>query len=145
HHPEKLRIVKTLQRGNLRGTHGPIYRVDQNLGLQYGTRMKWTVTLKASVIDDLRWSGKKDARSLLQEATLRLEADPLAENRNLKTLRPNPVARRALRLFGNYRVLFNLDEDARGVTIVLVGEKRGDSLIVRGEEFTAHHESDPSQ
>ena len=107
--------------------------------------MKWTVTLKASVIDDLRWFGKKDARSLLREATLRLEADPLAENRDLKTLRSNRMARRELRLFGNYRVLFNPDEDAREVTIVLVGEKRGDSLIVRGEEFSAHYESDPSQ
>jgi mRNA-degrading endonuclease RelE of RelBE toxin-antitoxin system len=107
--------------------------------------MSWTVTLKGSVIDDLRWFGKKDARSLLQEATLRLESDPLAENRNRKTLRPNRVARRELRLFGNYRVLFNLDEDAREVTIVLISEKRGDSLIVRGEEFSAHHESDPSQ
>jgi mRNA-degrading endonuclease RelE of RelBE toxin-antitoxin system len=107
--------------------------------------MSWTVTLKESVIDDLRWFGKKSARSLLREATLRLESDPGAENRNLKTLRPNRDAQRELRLFGNYRVLFNLDEDAREVTVVLVGEKRGDSLLVRGEEFTAHHESDPSQ
>ncbi len=29
--------------------------------------------------------------------------------------------------------------------IVLVGEKRGELLIVRGEEYTAHHESDPRQ
>jgi hypothetical protein len=33
----------------------------------------------------------------------------------------------------------------RVVTIVLVGEKRGQSLIVQGEEFTAHHESDPAE
>ncbi len=85
------------------------------------------------------------AWSLLHEATLRLEADPLAENRNLKSLRPNRVAQRELRLFGKYRVLFNLNEVDREVTIVLVGEKRGDSLIVRGEEFTDHHESDPTE
>ena len=60
----------------------------------------------------------------------------------MKTLRPNRVAQRELRLFGRYRVLFNLNEEDCEVTIVLVGEKRGDSLIVRGEEFTDHHESD---
>jgi hypothetical protein len=74
-----------------------------------------------------------------------LRADPITENRNAKTLRPEPVAQRELRLFGKYRVLFNLDEEAREVTIVLVGEKRGDSLIVREEEFTTHHESDSAE
>jgi mRNA-degrading endonuclease RelE of RelBE toxin-antitoxin system len=107
--------------------------------------MSWKVSLKESVIEDLRWFGKKAARSLLHEATLRLAADPLAENRNLITLRPNKVAQRELRLFGKYRVLFNLDQEDREVTIVLVGEKRGDSLIVRGEEFTDHHESDSAE
>ena len=31
------------------------------------------------------------------------------------------------------------------VTIVLVGEKRGDVLIVQGRRFTEHHESDPAE
>ena len=61
--------------------------------------MSWTVTLKESVIDDLRWFGK-DARILLDEAEARLAADPLEESRSMKTLRPNPVAQRGLRLFG---------------------------------------------
>ena len=30
--------------------------------------MSWTVTLKESVLDDLRWFGKKDGRLLLREA-----------------------------------------------------------------------------
>ena len=74
--------------------------------------MQWTVTFKESVIDDLRWFGKKDGRLLLKEAEERLSAEPLAETANLKTLRPNPVAQREFRLFGKYRVLFNVDEDA---------------------------------
>jgi hypothetical protein len=76
---------------------------------------------------------------------LYLGANPLAETRNLKSLQPNPVAQRELRLFGKYRMLFNVDENARQVTIVLVGEKRGESLVVRGEEFRAHHESDSAE
>ncbi len=103
--------------------------------------MKWTVTLKESVIDDLRWFGRKTGRLLLKEAEQRLSADPLAETRHLKTLRPNPMARRELRLFGKYRVLFNVREDAQEVVVVLVGEKRADCLIVQGKEFTYHDES----
>jgi hypothetical protein len=41
--------------------------------------------------------------------------------------------------------MFNVDEEAREVVIVLVGEKQGDSLLVRGEEYTAHNESHPSE
>lgn len=63
----------------------------------------------------------------------------------MKALRPNPVAQRELRLFGKYRALLNVNEEAQEVTIVLVGEKRGNSLIVQEEEFTAHHESDSPQ
>lgn len=106
--------------------------------------MSWTVTLKESVIDDLRWFGKQDGRLLLNEAEQHLSSDPLLESRNMKTLRPNPVAERELRLFGRYRVLFNVDEEDEEVTIILVGEKRGNSLIVQGEEFTGH-ESDSAE
>ena len=107
--------------------------------------MSWTVTLKESVIGDLRWFGRKDGRILLDEAETRLSADPISETRGMRTLRPNPVAQRELRLFGKYRVLFNVDTEVEEVTMVLVGEKRGNSLFVRGQEFTAHHESHPSQ
>jgi mRNA-degrading endonuclease RelE of RelBE toxin-antitoxin system len=108
-------------------------------------RMPWTVELKQSVIDDLRWFGKRDGRRILNESLNRLEEDPLVESHQIKTLRANPMAGRELRLFGKYRVLFNVDELAQLVTIVLIGEKRGNSLIVQGEEFTEHHESDPAE
>ena len=106
--------------------------------------MSWTVDLKESVIDDLRWFGKKDGRTLLREAERHLVADPLLESRNIKTLRPNPVAERELRLFGKYRILFNVDEESEEVTVILAGEKRGNSLFVQGEEFTGH-ESDSAE
>lgn len=97
------------------------------------------------MLGDLRWFGRPDARLLLEAAVEILAGDPEAETRNLKTLRPNPVARRELRLFGKYRFLFNLDPPARSVTIVVVGEKRGEALIVQGKEFVDHHEGDPPQ
>jgi mRNA-degrading endonuclease RelE of RelBE toxin-antitoxin system len=107
--------------------------------------MAWTIALKKSVLEDLRWFGKKNGRMILNEAEQRLAAHPLVESANMKTLRPNPVAQRELRLSGNYRVLFNVDQGAETVTIVLVGEKRGNSLFVRGEEFTRHHEGSSTE
>ena len=98
----------------------------------------WTVVLKESVIEDLRALGDKEGRAVLEAATARLTSDPLAETRNLKTLRPNPGAQRELRLLGKYRVLFTVKRAERRVTIVLVGEKRGESLRVQGRRFTAH-------
>lgn len=106
--------------------------------------MRWTVALKKSVIADLRWFGRADGRLLLDAALDHLEADPLEVSRNMKTLRPNRVAQRELRLFGKYRILFNVEIQSRSVTIVLVGEKRGRSLIVQGKEYV-DHEGDPAE
>jgi hypothetical protein len=39
-------------------------------------------------------------------------------------------------------VLFNVDQEEEEVTIILVDEKRGSVLLVRGQESTAHQESD---
>jgi mRNA-degrading endonuclease RelE of RelBE toxin-antitoxin system len=107
--------------------------------------MAWSVELKESVLDDLRWLGMKNGRQLLKAALQRLEEDPLAETRHMETLRPKPVAGRELRLYGKYRVLFQVDEPAQSVMIVLVGEKRGEALLVQGKEFAEHHETDPSE
>jgi hypothetical protein len=52
-------------------------------------------------------------------------------------MRPSPVAEWELRI-GEYRVLYDVDEEDRAVTIQLVGQKRGNRLIVRGQEFTLH-------
>jgi hypothetical protein len=90
--------------------------------------MAWTVELRESVIEDRRWSGKKTGRQLLNEIEQILVADPLVVSRNLKELRPNPIAQRELRLRGVYRALFNVDRDAESVTVMLVGEKRGNAL-----------------
>ena len=101
--------------------------------------------LKASVVDDLRALGRKEGRAVLKAAVARLAADPLAETRHMKTLRPNPVAHRELRLLGRYRVLFMVERAKRRVTVALVGEKRGETLHVQGRRYSAHHESHPAE
>jgi mRNA-degrading endonuclease RelE of RelBE toxin-antitoxin system len=103
--------------------------------------MAWRVEVKKAAVEHLRWFGKKTGRQLLEQALKYLGQDPLAETKNMKSLRPNPVAERELRLFGKYRLLSSVDEKDYRVTILLVGEKRGNRFLVLGEEFSAHHES----
>lgn len=106
--------------------------------------MEWHVELKESVVEDLRWFGRKQGKAILAEATKRLSKNPLEESKNMKTLRSNSFAQRDLRLMGKYRVLFNVNEEDAIVTILLIGEKQGNQLIVRGEEFHGH-ESDSAE
>jgi hypothetical protein len=40
---------------------------------------------------------------------------------------------------------FRVEEPAQLVTIVLVGEKREEALLVQGKEFADHHETDPAE
>ena len=92
--------------------------------------MAWTVEVKEAAVEHLKWFGKKTGRKVLKEALKHLEQDPLAETKNMITLRPNPIAQRELRLFGKYRILFSVDEEGQAATIILVGEKRGNRLVL---------------
>jgi hypothetical protein len=70
----------------------------------------------------------------MEIAIERLRTDPLAQTRNMKSLRPNSVAERELRIFGRYRVLFIVDRRAHLVDVVAIGEKRNVALLIRGKE-----------
>src|SRR6266700_3568554 len=96
--------------------------------------MAWNVEVKEAAVEHLQWFGKKTGRKVLKTALEYLESDPLGETKNMKTLRPNPVAQRELRLFGKYRMLFSVEERDEMVTVLLVGEKIGNRLLVLGEE-----------
>lgn len=107
--------------------------------------MPWNVEIKEAALEHLRWFGKKVGRKLLVASLEQLQRDPLAETKNQKTLRPNRIAQRELRIFGKYRVLFSVDEEDRSVTVILVGEKRANRLLVAGEEFNEHHEGNSTE
>jgi hypothetical protein len=59
-------------------------------------------------------------------------------------VRPNQIARWELRL-GDYRVLYDVDEGERIVTVVAVGEKIGNQLFVQGQEYTDHESHRPER
>ncbi|HYG77784.1 MAG TPA: type II toxin-antitoxin system RelE/ParE family toxin [Planctomycetota bacterium] len=104
----------------------------------------WTVTFEERVADDLQWFAKKERRLVFESLMSMLEDDPTVETKNVKTLRANRFAQRELRIRGKYRVLFNVDTGQKRVLVLAIGEKQGERLVVRGEEFTAHHEDDPT-
>jgi mRNA-degrading endonuclease RelE of RelBE toxin-antitoxin system len=59
--------------------------------------------------------------------------EPLRETRNRKLLRPNPIAPWELRL-GDLRVFYDVAPDLATVEILAVGLKRGNSLLIGGQE-----------
>lgn len=107
--------------------------------------LEWTISVQPEAITDLKWFDAATRKLILSVAAERLTADPTQETRNLKTLRANRVAQRELRLQGRYRVLFDVNEESRTVVINVVGEKRGNELFVRGQEYRRHHETDLSE
>jgi mRNA-degrading endonuclease RelE of RelBE toxin-antitoxin system len=86
---------------------------------------------------DLRWFATYAQRTIVEGIDVHLRYEPTAGSRKIIAMQPNPVAGWELRL-GDYRVLYDVDDAARIVTVELIGEKRGNRLIVQGQEFSEH-------
>lgn len=86
---------------------------------------------------DLSWFTAYARRIILDGLEIHLSYQPTQDTRRLKPLRPNPVAAWELRL-GDYRVLYNVDETERVVTVHVVGEKEGNRFLVQGQEYKEH-------
>ena len=100
----------------------------------------FAIKVTAGAEADLRSFTAYARRIILDGLEVHLRYQPSQETRRLQPMRPNPVAGWELRL-GDYRVLYDVDEIQRLVTVQVVGEKKGNRLIVQGEEYT-EHESD---
>lgn len=86
---------------------------------------------------DLQWFAAYAQRIIVDGMEIHLRYQPTLGSRKIIPMQPNPVAGWELRL-GDYRVLYDVDETARVVTVQAVGEKRGNTLLIRGQEFTEH-------
>jgi mRNA interferase RelE/StbE len=84
----------------------------------------------------------RERRLICDGIAARLQDQPTIASKAVKALRPNPFASYELRL-GDFRVLYNVDEDNSEVVIVAVGQKKGDKLIIEGEEFDGHKGDPP--
>jgi len=63
-----------------------------------------------------------------------LKYEPDRETRNNKRLRPNRLAEWELRV-ERFRVFYDIDGEKRFVKVEAVGQKRGNRLYLRGQEF----------
>jgi mRNA-degrading endonuclease RelE of RelBE toxin-antitoxin system len=73
---------------------------------------------------DLMWFKAFARRTILDGVDVHLRDQPTFGSRRVTPMRPNPVAAWELRL-GDFRVLYDVDEESRVVTIQVIGEKRG--------------------
>lgn len=62
-----------------------------------------------------------------------LSQQPLLETRNRKKLRDNPIASWELRS-NKYRIFYEVNEISRKVTIVAIGHKEHNLLLIKGKE-----------
>jgi mRNA-degrading endonuclease RelE of RelBE toxin-antitoxin system len=90
--------------------------------------IEYTETARA----DLQWFQKHEQNVIIDCIDKRLRHEPTAENRNRKELRHNLTATWELRI-GDFRVLYDVDVQVRIVAIKRIGEKRGNTLYLRGQ------------
>lgn len=91
---------------------------------------------------DLAWFEPFGRRRIFDGMEVHLRFEPTAGSRRIKPMHPNPVAAWELRL-GDYRILYDVDDDPPVVTVQVIGEKRGNRLIVQGQEYTLHESRRP--
>ena len=79
----------------------------------------------------------REQRIVETAVNVRLREQPTIPTNAIKRLRPNPLAEFELRI-GQFRVLYNVEVEESEVILLIVGRKKGNSLIVKGEVFHGH-------
>jgi mRNA-degrading endonuclease RelE of RelBE toxin-antitoxin system len=93
----------------------------------------YQIEFTPEAIDDLSAFKKSEQNEILDGITEQLQFEPTAETRNRKRMRPNPVAEWELRI-GRFRVLYNVEEEVKIVSIEAMGIKIDSDLVIRGEK-----------
>jgi len=86
-----------------------------------------------TAIADLQWFKKYEQNQILDGIDQQLRYQPTIETRSRKRLRPNTTADWELRI-GDFRVLYDVDEQVSIVEIKRIGEKRGNAFFFRGRQ-----------
>jgi mRNA-degrading endonuclease RelE of RelBE toxin-antitoxin system len=95
--------------------------------------MAYEIRFAGSVKEQIRRLAGSQRARVLEAVEKQLSHEPLVESRNRKPLRQNPLAPWELRV-GDLRVFYEVAEDENEVQVLAVGEKRGNSLWIAGEE-----------
>ena len=104
----------------------------------------YTINITGGAEADLQVLSAYARRIVLDGLRLHLRHQPMQGTAcRIVALRPNPVANWELRL-GDHRALYDVNEQSRTVTVLVVGEKRGNKFYVQGREFTSHESDRPA-
>ena len=95
---------------------------------------RFTIEITRTAHGHLAAFRKYDRNRILDGIKAQLTHQPNQETRNKKELRDNPISDWELRI-DPFRVLYEVDEKSRLVTIVGVGVKEREKLIINGEEI----------
>ncbi len=82
---------------------------------------------------DLKWFKKHEQNIILDGIAENLRYEPNIETRNRKPMDPNPIAEWELRI-DKFRVLYNIEQTVKIVSIEAIGVKIGSDFVIRGEK-----------
>ena len=94
----------------------------------------YDIKFTPSALEDIGWFKKRERKLIVDGIEEQLGHDPTGETRNRKRLRPNATSEWELRI-EKYRVFYDLNHEKRLVEVRVVGEKKGNRVVVRGEEY----------
>lgn len=90
--------------------------------------MAYAIEYTEIALRDLEWLRKNEQITVLAAIDEQLRYEPAVETRNRKRLRPNAVAEWELRI-GVFRVLYDVDQIVRIVSVQRIGKKPGSALL----------------
>ena len=114
--------------------HRVWHDIISRLVLEYG-HMAYRIIFSEEAQDHLENLSVRERQIVLARIRASLLEAPTRETRNLKVLRPNPLARYELRA-GSLRVFFDPSEVEGTVRVLAIGRKRRNRLIVGGQEVS---------
>lgn len=97
------------------------------------SRTKYQIEVTEEARTDLNYYSVFERKIITSEIRVQLTNEPLVETKNRKLLRDNSISSWELRA-GKYRVFYDVNRIALKVTIVAVGHKEHNVLLIRGKE-----------
>lgn len=91
------------------------------------------VTEEAKV--DLSYYTAFERKIIVSQVRAQLSEQPEFQTKNRKKLRDNPVGSWELRV-GRFRIFYEVKESVKMVTIVSIGHKDNNVLLIRGKEVS---------
>ncbi|GET37572.1 type II toxin-antitoxin system RelE family toxin [Microseira wollei] len=82
-------------------------------------------------VEDLEYFKKHEQKQIVEGIDVQ-RYEPTGETRNRKLMRPNNIGRE-LRI-GEFRVLYNVEQQVLIVEIQRIGEKQGNAFFFRGKQ-----------